>query len=238
MIATALLAGCANEPVEQVVEIAVKNGAIVGGPGSISVQRGDEVALLIDSDADATLHVHGLPDAVSVRAGEAARVDLDTTYVGQFDVELHLMPAGQTTAAAHEPGMMTHGGTVPAPDEMSVSISLAPDSVDGLNLEISATGFEWSPEGAGGEHVAGAGHAHVYVDGVKHARAYGPWLHLTGLEPGIRQVRVTLNGNSHGEYTRGGQAIAAEASAEVVAASAGEGHGAALVVARLRVTQA
>ena len=77
------------------------------------------------------------------------------------------------SGAAMEPGAMGHGGTGPAPAEMSVAISLAPDSVDGLNLEISTTGFEWSPEGAGGEHVAGAGHAHVYVDGVKHARAYG-----------------------------------------------------------------
>ena len=79
-IATALLAACANEPAEQVVEIFVQNGAIVGGPGSIPARQGDEVTLLIDTDADATLHVHGLPDVVTVRAGEPARVALEATW--------------------------------------------------------------------------------------------------------------------------------------------------------------
>ena len=237
LIAAALLAACANEPAEQVVEIVVQDGAIVGGAGSISARQGDAVTLLIDSDADATLHAHGLPDVVAVRAGEPARIELDTTYVGQFDVELHLISAGpaamagdRDSGAAMEAGAMSHGGAVPAPSEMSVAITLTPDSVDGLNLQISTTGFKWSPEGAGGEHVAGEGHAHVYVDGVKRARAYGPWLHLSALDPGTRHVRVTLNGNAHGEYVREGQPVAAEASAEVPESSSGGGHGAAAVI--------
>lgn len=242
-IVLALLAACAEGPAEREVEIVVQNGAMVGGAESISARQGDGVTLLIDSDSDATLHAHGLPEVVSVRAGEPARVVLDTTYVGQFDVELHLVPAGpmampadRDLGAEMEPGAMAHGGPVPAPEAMGVSISLTPDPVDGLNLEILTTGFEWAPEGAGGEHVAGEGHAHVYVDGVKRARAYGPWLHLSGLDPGIRHVRVTLNGNAHGEYTRAGQPVAAEASAEVTAAGAGGGHSeAALIVARLNV---
>ena len=242
-IVLALLAACAEGPAEREVEIVVQNGAMVGGAESISARQGDGVTLLIDSDSDATLHAHGLPEVVSVRAGEPARVVLDTTYVGQFDVELHLVPAGPMAMPADrdfgaemEPGAMAHGGPVPAPEAMSVSISLTPDPADGLNLEILTTGFEWAPKGAGGEHVAGEGHAHVYVDGVKRARAYGPWLHLSGLDPGTRHVRVTLNGNAHGEYTRAGQPVAAEASAEVTAAGAGGGHGeAALIVARLNV---
>jgi hypothetical protein len=243
-IAMAILAGCASERVDRVVEIAVQNGAVVGGPDSISAVQGDGVTLLVESDADATLHAHGLPEMVAVRAGEPAQVVLNTTYVGQFDVELHLVPADQTAMAAEgdsgvavEPGVMTHGGPVPAPAGMSVAISLTPDSADGLNLEILTTGFEWAPEGAGGEHVPGEGHAHVYVDGIKHVRAYGPWLHLSGLAAGTRHIRVTLNGNTHGEYTRDGRPVAAQASADVAVAGAGGGHGDfALVVAKLNVT--
>lgn len=241
-ILTALLAACEDQPAEQVVEIVVQGGAVLGGPDSISVRQGEGVTLRIDSDTDATLHAHGLPEVVSVRAGEPARVALDTTYVGQFDVELHPVPVGPTAMAADQgsgaetvPGAMVHGGPVPAPEGMSVSISLTPDSADGLNLEILTTGFEWAPEGAGGEHVAGQGHAHVYVDGVKHARAYGRWLHLSGLDSGTRQIRVTLNGNAHGEYTRDGRPLAAEASAEVAAAVAGSEHGDSVMVAKLNV---
>lgn len=244
MIAAALLAACGDEPVAYEAELVVRNGALVGAPGSISARQGDSVTLLIDSDSDAAVHVHGLPEAVTIGAGEPTRVALNTTYAGEFDVELHLNPPADHSGMSMGPESgtvpaadgMTHGGPVPAPEGMGVSISLAPDSEDGLNLQILTTGFEWSPEGAGGEHVAGEGHAHVYVDGIKHARAYGPWLHLAGLEAGIRQVRVTLNANNHGEYARDGQPLAAEASAEVTVAGAGGGHGgAALIVAKLNV---
>ena len=244
LAALALLAACANEPVAHEVEIVVQNGAIVVGPGSISARQGDDVTLLIDADADATLHAHGLPDVIAIRAGEPTRVELDTRYAGEFDVELHLGPVadaqdlamGNGPGAAMAPGSMTHGGPIPAPDEMGVTISLTPDSTDGLNLEILATGFEWAPAAAGGAHVHGQGHAHVYVDGIKRARAYGPWLHLSGLDPGTRHVRVTLNGNAHGAYTRDGEPVAAEASAEVAGGSAGSGHGdSALMVAKLSV---
>ena len=72
-----------------------------------------------------------------------------------------------------------------------------------MNLKITTTGFTFAPENASGEHVPGEGHAHVYVDGVKDNRVYGNYYHLSGLDPGERAIRITLNANSHEQYAKG-----------------------------------
>ena len=73
-------------------------------------------------------------------------------------------------------------------------------------------GWRWTPDNVDGDHVPGEGHAHIYVDGVKIDRVYGPeattW---RTLEPGERQIRVTLNANSHEELTYNGKSVEAVA---------------------------
>ena len=76
-------------------------------------------------------------------------------------------------------------------------------NLSGVNLKITTTGFTFTPENAGGEHVPGEGHAHVYVDGVKINRVYGSYYHLSGLDPGERSIRITLNANNYEQYAKG-----------------------------------
>lgn len=123
--------------------------------------------------------------------------------------------------AAHAPGMAHAGGgtqagmdhdllqvTGPAP---GLSLTLHPDAPGAVNLEILTTGFRFAPERVNGPAAPGEGHAHVYLDGVKIARVYGPWFQITGLEGG-EEVRVTLNANSHQMLADGGAPIAAVAT--------------------------
>ena len=246
-VTAVLLGGCGGEPVEHVVELIVRDGSVIGPAGMVKAKQGDHVTLLIDSDSDATIHAHGLPETVRVKSGELARVEFTTSYVGQFDVELHPVAPESSAAGvadgaemggAHPKGSAIDGQMpamemrpVPAPPGMSVELTVNPDAVDGLNLHIQANGLDWSPEGTGQTHVPGAGHAHIYVDGKKHARAYGPWLHLSGLGLGERHIRVTLNANTHAEYVDNDRPVAAEATAEVVA-------GAGIAVATISVDRA
>jgi hypothetical protein len=79
----------------------------------------------------------------------------------------------------------------------TLAIDLQPDPVAGWNLHIQTTNFMFAPEHSGGAHVAGEGHAHVYVNGEKIARAYGDWFHLDGLPSGPVEIEVTLTSNDH-----------------------------------------
>ena len=82
-------------------------------------------------------------------------------------------------------------------DAPSITAALHEDTVSGWNLHVITSGFRFAPENASKEHVTGEGHAHVYVNGKKIARLYGPWLHIAGLPAGKAVVKVTLNSNDH-----------------------------------------
>ena len=77
------------------------------------------------------------------------------------------------------------------------------------------TGFTFAPEKVNTTHVPGEGHAHLYVDGVKLRRVYGPWAHVEGLSSGMHEISVTLNANTHEEYAVDGQSITAAATVHV-----------------------
>lgn len=62
---------------------------------------------------------------------------------------------------------------------------------------------------ASGDHKPGEGHAHVYVNGAKIGRLYGPWLHLPNLPKGEVTVEVTLNANDHRPLAVNGAPITA-----------------------------
>lgn len=67
----------------------------------------------------------------------------------------------------------------------------------GWNLHVIVTNFELTPERVGSKHVAGEGHGHVYLNGVKQARLYSEWYHIDKVPDGDVVVRVTLNSNDH-----------------------------------------
>ena len=125
-----------------------------------------------------------------------------------------------------------HAETIEAENLMSVDVSAEQDSVSGVNVHIMAQGFSFTPENVNQDHVPAEGHAHVYVDGVKIGRAFTPWLYLGDLEPGMREIRVTLNANGHSDYTWNGSLV--EATTHVMAPEPGgtsHGHGPTLIEA-------
>jgi hypothetical protein len=62
---------------------------------------------------------------------------------------------------------------------------------------------------ASSENVDHTGHAHLYVDGVKIARLYGPYFHIPDLPVGDHEISVNLSSNDHSYYLVEGDKIAA-----------------------------
>jgi len=115
-------------------------------------------------------------------------------------------------AAAHE---AMHGErSVPAAEAPTVEITATRDPMDGWNIKLDTTGFAFTPEAAGAAHAPGTGHAHLYVDGIKRARLYGPHAHLPDLPPGTYEVTVSLSGNDHAYYVVDGTRISASTQIE------------------------
>jgi hypothetical protein len=133
-------------------------------------------------------------------------------YGVTFDGHDHSDPAAHGAAdqdaGAHA---MVHDTPldVSAVDAPEVSLMLSEDPVAGYNLEIKTRNFEFAPKETGAAPVPGRGHAHVYVNGEKIARVYGPWLHIPALPTGEAVVEVTLNANDHRSLAVAGVPIAA-----------------------------
>lgn len=113
----------------------------------------------------------------------------------------------QAGGQGHAHRTLDISGEAPVPE---VDLRLHPDRGDAVNLEILTRNFRFAPEAVNGAHQPGAGHAHVYVDGVRVARAYGPWMHLADVPEGA-EIRVTLNANSHEDLTADGAPLHATA---------------------------
>lgn len=96
----------------------------------------------------------------------------------------------------------------------SIKLFVKKDPMSGYNIQIKTKNFKWSPQRASMSHVAGEGHAHIYIDDVKIGRVYGEWYHLAtanlNLIPGAHTVRVDLNGNDHAPYIFQGKPLEAK----------------------------
>lgn len=115
-----------------------------------------------------------------------------------------------------------HHEQTEAEEHVSVKVGAVAEDEGGVNLYMLTRGWTWAPENINNSHVPGEGHAHIYVDGVKVGRAYGPYHYLSGLEPGERHIRVTLNSNDHSDLTFEGRPV--EASTMVTVARHDHDH--------------
>jgi hypothetical protein len=112
---------------------------------------------------------------------------------------------GHGDMSGHDHSKLIEVGT-PAP---TLNLRVLPDGKQSRNLHIQTTNFTFDPEGVNGPHKPGHGHAHVYINGIKQPRAYGPWMQLNALRIGTHEVRATLNANDHSQLAISGQPIEA-----------------------------
>lgn len=88
-----------------------------------------------------------------------------------------------------------------------LQLHLEKDKMSGWNLWIETQNFTFTPSNVNQAHLAGQGHAHLYINGQKYARLYSPHFHLPELIAAENEIRVTLNTNGHETMAIGGKAI-------------------------------
>jgi hypothetical protein len=70
------------------ITIVVKNAAPDGGIEHATVAKGDTVSLVVHSDVEDEVHLHGYNLAADVAAGGVARIDFVASVPGRFEAEL------------------------------------------------------------------------------------------------------------------------------------------------------
>jgi len=115
-------------------------------------------------------------------------------------------PHGDHSAEGHHHGSLEIPDGQPVP---TISIDVIPDPVNGWNLQIQTTHFEFAPQQVNQANQPGMGHAHLYINGEKRGRIYSSWYHLPQLPPGEVEITVALNANGHEALTHNGEPIEA-----------------------------
>jgi hypothetical protein len=107
-----------------------------------------------------------------------------------------------------------------------IDLAVTPDPHGGFLVRVDVEGFRFPERGAAqaGHSAHGEGaqtgaqptidHAHLYVDGEKVGRMYGPVHHLD-LPPGTHTVVVALSTADHRMIARGGEVVRARQTVEV-----------------------
>jgi hypothetical protein len=81
------------------------------------------------------------------------------------------------------------------------------DASGGWNVFVVTENFVFAPESVNQPHMAGQGHAHLYINGTKLARLYGPVFHIEALPFGPHDMRIVLTTNDHHDYAIAGRPI-------------------------------
>ena len=133
----------------------------------------------------------------------------------------HSDPTQHGAMAGMDHGEMDHSMMHDQPLEVAsasppkVSIMVTDDPMAGHNLHVMVGDFVFAPKSASLAHVDGEGHAHVYANGVKIGRLYGPWMHLDKLPKVEAEIEVTLKTNDHRPLAMDGVTIAAKTTVTV-----------------------
>ncbi|MEW2179929.1 hypothetical protein AB0890_26825 [Streptomyces sp. NPDC005406] len=92
--ATATIGGATSTPTPvptpaTTVDISLRDGKVSPAPGRTEVKKGRSVRLVVRSDRDDTLHVHGYDKEARLPAGRTVTLTFTADRTGLFEVETH-----------------------------------------------------------------------------------------------------------------------------------------------------
>ncbi|MCH9675211.1 MAG: copper chaperone PCu(A)C, partial [Gammaproteobacteria bacterium] len=118
----------------------------------------------------------------------------------------HAGHQGHAASAGHD-----HSKTidVPAAEAPRLTLSGELHGSGMVNLKINVSKFRFSFDSVDKPHVAGVGHAHLYINGTKIGRVFEATHTLDGLAPGVHEILVSLHANTHEGYAVDGRPVMA-----------------------------
>jgi copper(I)-binding protein len=166
------------------------------------VQEGP--AIVVPGKMTSQLAADGLHLRLSGLSGgvtEGSLIPLTLVFEGAGTVTTRLQIArmGAMDHSMH----MSGGQETPAPVPTARLDITTPPSQKGLRATLDLQNFALVQTPDGTEHVAGEGHAHLYLNGLKLGRLYTPDVVVGPLLPGDYALRVTLNTHDHQPYLSG-----------------------------------
>lgn len=208
----------------RVINLAIANRDTALTREDLRVTQGDTVRLKFTADEHGEIHLHGYDLTAQVSPEHPGQLEFIAENAGAFGINFHVFAAGKMEDDDHS-GEHGHNGTATetlvSEAPVGVSITAEVDAQGAVDVEIDVEGMRFAPESVDQEHTAGAGHAHIYVDGEKLGRVFESSYRIENLPPGDHDIRVSLNTNDHRELVYDGKV--AEDTVTVTVPDVGQG---------------
>ena len=81
--------GAGGNGTVKTVEVAVTNGTVVPKTHRVQVPKGDTVRLVVTTDTDDEVHVHGVDIEKETTAGKPTTLEFEVPDAGLYEVETH-----------------------------------------------------------------------------------------------------------------------------------------------------
>lgn len=197
-----------------VINLPIENRSTILTREDLQVTQGETVRLTVTTDEPGELHLHGYDLTVDVAPDHPGEFVFEATTAGAFAINFHVF--------GDDP-MHSDSKTVESEAPVSIAITAEPDAHGGVDVQIATEGFQFAPDSVDQPHTPGAGHAHIYVDGVKLGRVFESDYHIDPLSPGQHEIKVSLNTNDHSELVYDGSKV--ESTATVTVPDVGQAVG-------------
>ena len=205
---------------ERLINLAIANRETTTTREDLRVTQGETVRFIFTTDEPGEIHLHGYDLTAEVSPEHPGELVFEARTAGAFGINFHVLGAD---------AMHSGTATVVSETPVSVAITAEPDAHGGVDVQIVTEGFQFAPDSVDQPHTPGAGHAHIYVDGVKLGRVFEPDYHIDPLTPGQHEIRVSLNTNDHSELVYDGAKAESTVTVTVPdvgqAVEHGDGHG-------------
>ena len=200
LLLTLAACGSAAAPQEHNLTLRLSNGAM--SPATVPAQQGDTLSLRIESDQPGAIHFHGYDLEREVDPAAAAELQFTAAATGRFPITFH--PAAADGGGAEHSHDHSGNSAVELAKPVNLELASEVDPAGGLHIRISAENWQWAPEEVNQPSRPGVGHAHIYANGEKLSRVYGPYHYVPDLPPGVHQIKIDLNDNQHNALTVNG----------------------------------
>lgn len=228
ILLTLAACGAAAPPERLDFTLRVANGGMT--PDTVAARQGDTITARLESDRAGVIHFHGYDLERELTAGGTAELQFTADATGRFPITFHEAAAdgggehnhehGAAGGHSHEHGAAAAHTSMESTVPVSLDLATTVDAAGGLHIRIVTENWRWAPEEVNQESRPGVGHAHIYANGEKLSRIYGPEHYVAGLPPGNYEIKVDLNDNAHNALTINGTPLAALAGVAIPAAAA------------------
>lgn len=218
ILLTLAACGAAAPPERLDFTLRVANGGMT--PDTVAARQGDTVTARLESDRAGVIHFHGYDLEREVTAGGTAELQFTADATGRFPITFHEATVSGGGEHSHDHSAAAAHKDMESPVPVSLDLATTVDAAGGLHIHIITENWRWAPEEVNQESRPGVGHAHIYANGEKLSRIYGPEHYVAGLPPGFYEIKVDLNDNAHNALTINGTPLAALAGVAIPAAAA------------------